>query len=225
MRVDILAAVSLVWLTACTQQQQRNPLKPSQPAIQITIPDTPGWSPSTNNNRIYDNFEAQLRERIKASDGAIRRMTWHQKDLSTVVTLYGEHPGQIVTLTRPFLKQARLPRGTKVMKYEGVGGEREEPVQQSSRAAIIGESALPFLPLPLSIMSSFKHRQQALLDALATRIVVLDGAMGTMIQQYDPTIDDWGGPAFENCAKEHDAMTGPPMSDHWNRHFLDSGSQ
>src|SRR5215210_2327586 len=33
------------------------------------------------------------------------------------------------------------------------------------------------------------------------------------------------GPEFASCAKEHDAMTGPPMSDHWNRHFLDSGSQ
>jgi 5-methyltetrahydrofolate--homocysteine methyltransferase len=50
-------------------------------------------------------------------------------------------------------------------------------------------------------MSSFEHRQQALLDALATRIVVLDGAMGTMIQQHHPTVEDWGGPAFENCSE------------------------
>ncbi|MEO8028316.1 MAG: methionine synthase [Bryobacteraceae bacterium] len=44
-------------------------------------------------------------------------------------------------------------------------------------------------------------RQQALLDALSSRIVVLDGAMGTMLQQKNPTIDDWGGPAFENCSE------------------------
>src|SRR5262249_51413057 len=33
------------------------------------------------------------------------------------------------------------------------------------------------------------------------------------------------GPGFDTCANEHDSMTGPPMRDHWNRHFLDSGSQ
>ncbi len=44
-------------------------------------------------------------------------------------------------------------------------------------------------------------RQQALLDALSTRIVVLDGAMGTMIQERNPTMEDWGGPAFENCSE------------------------
>ncbi|HNY41880.1 MAG TPA: homocysteine S-methyltransferase family protein, partial [Bryobacteraceae bacterium] len=50
-------------------------------------------------------------------------------------------------------------------------------------------------------MKSFEVRQQALLEALNTRILVLDGAMGTMLQQYNPTIEDWGGPAFENCSE------------------------
>ena len=48
-------------------------------------------------------------------------------------------------------------------------------------------------------MDSRLIRRQALIDALATRIVVLDGAMGTMLHQYNPTIEDWGGPKFENC--------------------------
>jgi 5-methyltetrahydrofolate--homocysteine methyltransferase len=43
------------------------------------------------------------------------------------------------------------------------------------------------------------ERRQALEDALHSRILVLDGAMGTMLQQRNPTIEDWGGPAFENC--------------------------
>jgi 5-methyltetrahydrofolate--homocysteine methyltransferase len=43
------------------------------------------------------------------------------------------------------------------------------------------------------------ERRQALEDALQSRILVLDGAMGTMLQQRNPTIEDWGGPAFENC--------------------------
>ncbi len=34
-------------------------------------------------------------------------------------------------------------------------------------------------------------RSQALLDALATRVVIADGAMGTMLQRYEPTLDDY----------------------------------
>ena len=72
-------------------------------------------------------------------------------------------------------------------------------------------------------MSSFQHRQQALLDALATRIVVLDGAMGTMIQQYDPTIDDWGGPAFENCS-ENMLFTRPEWITEIHRKYYAAGA-
>jgi 5-methyltetrahydrofolate--homocysteine methyltransferase len=43
------------------------------------------------------------------------------------------------------------------------------------------------------------ERRQALQDALQSRILIIDGAMGTMLQQRNPTIEDWGGPAFENC--------------------------
>ncbi|MDX2180623.1 MAG: methionine synthase [Bryobacteraceae bacterium] len=50
-------------------------------------------------------------------------------------------------------------------------------------------------------MTPHSERRQALLDALASRILVLDGAMGTMLQQRNPTIEDWGGPAFENCTE------------------------
>ncbi|CAN7395333.1 methionine synthase [Microbacterium sp. LjRoot45] len=34
-------------------------------------------------------------------------------------------------------------------------------------------------------------RSQALLDALAARVVIADGAMGTMLQRYEPTLDDY----------------------------------
>ncbi len=48
-------------------------------------------------------------------------------------------------------------------------------------------------------MQDRAYRRQALLDALEERILVLDGAMGTMLQQKNPTIEDWGGPKYENC--------------------------
>lgn len=50
-------------------------------------------------------------------------------------------------------------------------------------------------------MLTTQERRQALYDALETRILVLDGAMGTMLQQRNPTIEDWGGPKFENCTE------------------------
>ncbi|MFH8248920.1 methionine synthase [Microbacterium sp. B2969] len=34
-------------------------------------------------------------------------------------------------------------------------------------------------------------RAQALLDAVTTRVVIADGAMGTMLQRYEPTLDDY----------------------------------
>ncbi|ALJ21477.1 homocysteine S-methyltransferase family protein [Microbacterium sp. No. 7] len=34
-------------------------------------------------------------------------------------------------------------------------------------------------------------RAQALLDALRSRVVIADGAMGTMLQRYEPTLDDY----------------------------------
>src|SRR5580693_582779 len=43
------------------------------------------------------------------------------------------------------------------------------------------------------------HRQQQLYDALASRILIIDGAMGTMLQAYNPTIDDFLG--LENCSE------------------------
>lgn len=66
-------------------------------------------------------------------------------------------------------------------------------------------------------------RRQALLDALAHRIVVLDGAMGTMVQGYHPTIEDWGGPAFENCP-ENLLFTRPNWITEIHRAYFDAGA-
>ena len=44
---------------------------------------------------------------------------------------------------------------------------------------------------------SRRVRRQALEDALASRILVLDGAMGTMLQQRNLTAADFGGSEWE----------------------------
>jgi 5-methyltetrahydrofolate--homocysteine methyltransferase len=48
-------------------------------------------------------------------------------------------------------------------------------------------------------MKTWEERQQALFDALNSRIVVLDGAMGTMLQRANLTAADFGGNALEGC--------------------------
>ncbi len=60
------------------------------------------------------------------------------------------------------------------------------------------------------------------LDLLNEKIIVFDGAMGSNLQSLDLTIDDWGGPAFENCS-ENLMYTRPDAIETVHRSFLDVG--
>lgn len=71
--------------------------------------------------------------------------------------------------------------------------------------------------------SSFQERQASLFDALATRILVLDGAMGTMLQARDLTAADFGGAALEGC-NEYLVKTRPDVIDDVHRAYLTAGS-
>jgi len=57
----------------------------------------------------------------------------------------------------------------------------------------------PLLKSREHAMTTPQERQRALADILEQRVLVLDGAMGTMLQQLNPTAADFGGAAFENC--------------------------
>ena len=46
--------------------------------------------------------------------------------------------------------------------------------------------------------------------------------MGTMLQQRNPTIDDWGGPRFENCS-ENLLFTRPDWISDIHREYFDAG--
>lgn len=72
-------------------------------------------------------------------------------------------------------------------------------------------------------MDPSSFRIQALHDALATRILVLDGAMGTMLQQRSPTVEDWGGPRFENCS-ENLLFTHPEWIADIHRAYFEAGA-
>ncbi len=60
------------------------------------------------------------------------------------------------------------------------------------------------------------------LEILKDRIMVFDGAMGTYLQSLNLSIDEWGGPAFENCS-ENLLYTRPDAIEKVHTAFLDVG--
>ncbi|MGD1097448.1 MAG: homocysteine S-methyltransferase family protein, partial [Bryobacteraceae bacterium] len=66
-------------------------------------------------------------------------------------------------------------------------------------------------------------RREQLLDALASRILIIDGAMGTMLQAHNPTAADFGGPGLENC-NENLSLTHPEWILDVHRAYLEAGA-
>jgi 5-methyltetrahydrofolate--homocysteine methyltransferase len=60
------------------------------------------------------------------------------------------------------------------------------------------------------------------LDALAQRVLVFDGAMGTNIQRYQLTAEDYGGPATEGC-NEYLVLTRPSVIEEIQAGFMEVG--
>jgi 5-methyltetrahydrofolate--homocysteine methyltransferase len=60
------------------------------------------------------------------------------------------------------------------------------------------------------------------LDALAERVLVYDGAMGTNIQRHNPTPEDFGGRALEGC-NDHLVLTRPDIIQAIHESFLAVG--
>ena len=67
--------------------------------------------------------------------------------------------------------------------------------------------------------NSFKHPY---LLALASRVLVYDGAMGTNIQRHNPTADDFGGKALEGC-NDNLVLTRPDIIQSIHEAFLAVG--
>jgi len=60
------------------------------------------------------------------------------------------------------------------------------------------------------------------LQLLQEKIIVFDGAMGVSLQAANLSIDDWGGPNFENCS-ENLLYTRPDVVERVHTSFLDIG--
>ena len=72
-------------------------------------------------------------------------------------------------------------------------------------------------------MIPLSPRHPALIDALETRVLSMDGAMGTMLQEARLTAADFGGAALEGC-NENLVRTRPDVLLGIHRAYLDAGA-
>ncbi|MFB3777096.1 MAG: methionine synthase [Bryobacteraceae bacterium] len=72
-------------------------------------------------------------------------------------------------------------------------------------------------------MNALPERQRELLAALQERILVLDGAMGTMLQQAHLTAADFGAPSLEGC-NENLSRTRPDVVLGIHRAYFEAGA-
>jgi 5-methyltetrahydrofolate--homocysteine methyltransferase len=72
-------------------------------------------------------------------------------------------------------------------------------------------------------MTDLIQQGLALRELLRERILILDGAMGTMLQQANLTADDFGGPDLEGC-NENLVMTRPDVVVEIHRKYLHAGA-
>jgi 5-methyltetrahydrofolate--homocysteine methyltransferase len=68
-----------------------------------------------------------------------------------------------------------------------------------------------------------EQRRNQLYEALASRILIIDGAMGTMLQAYNPTTADFGGAGLENCSEILN-RTHPEWIADIHRAYLEAGA-
>src|SRR5215472_16166093 len=72
-------------------------------------------------------------------------------------------------------------------------------------------------------MTTPEDRWGALKENLSHRVLVLDGAMGTMLQQRHLTATDFGGPALEGC-NENLVRTRPDVVLDIHRKYFEAGA-
>ena len=71
--------------------------------------------------------------------------------------------------------------------------------------------------------AGFPERSARLAQELGRRILVLDGAMGTMIQARGLSADDFGGAPYEGC-NEHLNLTRPDVIADIHAAYLEAGA-
>src|SRR5438874_2117987 len=78
------------------------------------------------------------------------------------------------------------------------------------------------IPVRINTEVSVATRFEQLRQALNSRILVIDGAMGTAIQARNLTAADFGGPQYEGC-NEYLVLTKPAVISEIHEEYLAAG--
>ena len=78
-------------------------------------------------------------------------------------------------------------------------------------------------PSPSPVTTAAQQRIEALKAAMSERVLVLDGAMGTLLQEHDLTAGDFGGEALEGC-NENLVFTRPDLIRSIHSEYLRAGA-
>jgi len=73
------------------------------------------------------------------------------------------------------------------------------------------------------INKHYKESYSLLKNDLDSKIVMIDGAMGTMIQQHKLTAEDFGGEKYEGC-NDYLVLTKPEIIKNIHKTYLKAGS-
>jgi 5-methyltetrahydrofolate--homocysteine methyltransferase len=65
--------------------------------------------------------------------------------------------------------------------------------------------------------------RQSYIDRLKERVLIFDGAMGTSVQKYDLTPEQFGGPQFEGC-NDYLCVTNPRVIEEIHASFMEAGA-
>jgi len=74
-----------------------------------------------------------------------------------------------------------------------------------------------------NLNNNYKESYSLLKNDLDNKIVMIDGAMGTMIQQHKLTAEDFGGEKYEGC-NDYLVLTKPDVIKNIHKTYLKSGS-
>ena len=77
---------------------------------------------------------------------------------------------------------------------------------------------------PVSNRQARTFTNRRYLDAIEDHVVIFDGAMGTSIQRYDLTAEDYGGEQYEGCV-DYLVITRPHIIEEIHASFLAVGSE
>ncbi len=102
----------------------------------------------------------------------------------------------------------------------GGSGELQVSSFRSERRTICGSNVVKREQINLR---DLRESEKALRELLAQRILVLDGAMGTMLQQRNLSAADFGGPALEGC-NENLVRTRPDVVLDIHRKYFEAGA-